>query len=152
MRSITTRLMLAFLAVRVISTLSIVLFTRWRSSEEFRTFLVDQNRPSIVTSFSNYYLQHGSWGGISDANLIYQQPPPRPPMDAAPFSLVDETGQVVMAGQGYEVGQNISPADLAGGVPILVNNNSIGTLLINPTAFRIRPPHSTFLAPVNLQT
>ena len=55
MRSITVKFVLAFIAVSLISTLLVVLFTRWRSREEFRTFLIDQNRPSIVVAFSDYY-------------------------------------------------------------------------------------------------
>jgi hypothetical protein len=65
MRSITFKLVLAFIAVSMISTILVVLFTRWRSREEFRSFLIDQNRPSIVVAFSDYYQQHGSWQGIS---------------------------------------------------------------------------------------
>jgi signal transduction histidine kinase len=153
MRTITTRLVLAFLAISIISTMLIILFTRWRSSEEFRSFLLDQNRPSIVTSFSNYYQEHGSWVGISDANLAYQQqpPPPRPQFDQGPFTLVDNSGQIILAGQGYQIGQNLSPADIAGGVPILVNNNSVGKLLINRTAFHMNSPDSNFLDRINLQ-
>lgn len=154
MRSITFKLILAFIAISVISTALVVVFTRWRSSEEFRSFMIDQNRPSMVTAFSDYYQQHGSWQGISSADLAPQPLPPAPAprsADAGPFTLLDTNGQIVLAGAGYQLGQNLSPTDLAGGVPIEVNNQTVGTLLVNRTAFRINPSGSNYLNRINLQ-
>lgn len=70
MRSIALRFMLAFVAVSVISTALVVVLIRWRSREEFRTFLIDQNRPQIVVAFSDYYHSHGSWQGITQSGLV----------------------------------------------------------------------------------
>lgn len=151
-RSITIRLSLAFIGISVISTVLVVMFTRWRSSEEFRTFIIDQNRPSVVTAFSDYYQQHGSWDGISNANLPTQAPPNPRPVDQSPFTLVDNNNQIVLAGAGYQIGQNLSSTDLANGIPIQVNNQTVGILLINRTAFRINTPGSNFLNRINLQT
>ncbi len=154
-RSITFKLSLAFIAISAISTALIVLFTRWRSGEEFRSFIIDQNRPSMVTAFSDYYLQHGSWDGVSGTDLPMQQPPPPPnphSFEQGAFTLVDTNDQIVLAGAGYRVGQNLSPSELAGGVPIRVNNKTVGTLLINRTAFRINSLGSNFLNRINLQT
>ena len=93
----------------MISTLLVVLFTRWRSREEFRSFLIEQNRPSIVVAFSDYYRSHGSWAGISSAKLAPMQPAmPPPQIDKGPFTLVDsQTDQVMLAGEGYQPGVTI---------------------------------------------
>lgn len=152
-RSITVRLSLAFIGISVISTFLVVMFTRWRSGEEFRAFIIDQNRPSMVTAFSEYYLQHGSWNGITNADLPTQPPPPNlHSFDQSPFTLVDNNNQIVLAGAGYQVGQNISPADIANGIPIQVNDKTVGTLLINRSAFRINTTGTNFLYRINLQT
>jgi len=153
MRSITFKLVLAFIAVSMISTILVVLFTRWRSREEFRSFLIDQNRPSIVVAFSDYYQQHGSWQGISNANLTPQQPSEPPPqIDKSPFTVVDNTtDQVVLAGQGYQAGMVISPSNISTGIPILANNKTVGILLINRPVYRISSPGSLFLDRFNLQ-
>ncbi len=152
-RSITVRLSLAFIGISVISTFLVVMFTRWRSGEEFRAFIIDQNRPSMVTAFSEYYLQHGSWNGITSADLPTQPPPPNPhSLDQSPFTLVDNNNQIVLAGAGYQVGQNISPADIATGIPIQVNDKTVGILLINRSAFRINTSGTNFLYRINLQT
>src|SRR5574337_975810 len=131
MRSITTRLVLAFLTVSVISTLLVVLFTRWRSREEFRSFLFDQNRPSIVTSLSDYYAVHGSWQGISEVQFQVQPPPPRPDPNRSPFTVADETGRSVYAGQGYQVGVMLPASELDQGIPIQVDGETVGRLLIS---------------------
>jgi two-component system sensor histidine kinase BaeS len=151
-RSITFKLSLAFIGISVISTALVVLFTRWRSGEEFRSFIIDQNRPGLITAFSEYYREHGSWNGIANANLPTQPPPPNPhSFEQGPFTLVDDNGQIVLAGEGYQVGQNIAPADFSRGVPIQVNNKTVGILLVNRTAFRINSSGSNFLNRINLQ-
>jgi two-component system sensor histidine kinase BaeS len=153
MRSITFKLVLAFIAVSMISTLLVVLFTRWRSNEEFRSFLIDQNRPSIVVAFSDYYQEHGSWAGISNAKLAPQQPPmPTPQFDRGPFTLVDsKTDQVLLAGEGYQAGDIIPSSNITNGIPIQAGNQTVGILLINRPVYRISQLGSTFLDRINLQ-
>ena len=151
MRSITTKLVLAFLTVSLLGTLLVVLFTRWRSAEEFRSFLLDQNRPSIVTTLSGYYQKNGSWQGISSVELAPQPPPDRTQLNHGPFTLVDTTSHIVLAGEGYQVGNAIPASDLANGVPIQVNGNTVGTLLISRSAYRVSAQGSNFLNRINLQ-
>lgn len=153
MRSITLKLVLSFIAISVLSTLLVVVFTRWRSREEFRSFLIDQNRPGIVVAFSNYYRQHGSWEGISDARLSPQQMmAPAPQFQAGPFTLVDPaTDRVVMAGEGYQVGTWVSPSSVPSGIPIQSGDKTVGILFINRPVYRIGAPGSAFLERINLQ-
>ncbi len=154
MRSITLRLVLAFVAISVLSTLLVVGFTRWRSREEFRAFLIDQNRPALILALSGYYQQHGSWDGIQEAHLLPQQTaPPQPQFQRGVFTLVDSaTGRVVLAGQGYQDGSTVPATALPSGIPIQSGNKTVGVLLINQPVYRIGAPGSTFLARINLQT
>ena len=145
MRSITLKLILAFVSVSLLSIVLIVLFTRWRSGEEFRSFLFDQNRPSIVTSLSSYYTTHGSWQGISEAQFQVQPPPPRPEPNNNPFTLVDEAGYVVYAGQGYQVGDLLPASALDKGIPIQADGKQDGVLLISRSNFPVGTPGSNFL-------
>jgi signal transduction histidine kinase len=151
MRSITLKLVLAFITVSLLSTVLVVLFTRWRSGEEFRSFLLDQNRPGIETALSNYYVVHGSWQGITDSQFFVQVPPPRPQFDRHPFTLVDDAGYVVFAGEGYQAGSFVPSGALAGGIPIDANGKPVGTLLISRTGFPVGPPGSSFLDRINRQ-
>ena len=153
MRSITFRLVLAFITISIISTLLVVLFTRWRSREEFRSFLIDQNRPGIVVAFSDYYQQHGSWEGIAGARLPAQEiPAPPPQVQQGPYTLVDSsTGRVVLAGEGYQVGGIVPLSSVPNGIPIQSGQKTVGILLINRPVYRIGAPGSAFLDRVNLQ-
>lgn len=151
MRSITLRLVLAFVGVSLISTLLVVLFTRWRSGEEFRSFLLDQNRPGIVTALSSYYESHGSWQGITDTQFFVQSPPPRPERGKSPFTLVDNAGHIIIAGKGYENRDFTSQSELSKGIPIRVNGKSVGTLLINRSGYPVGAPGSNFLNRFNRQ-
>ncbi len=154
MRSITLRFMLAFVAVSVLSIALVVILIRWRSREEFRTFLIDQNRPQIVVAFSDYYLTHGSWQGISASSLASRETslPPAPQSSPGPFTLVDSsTGRVVMAGQGYDVGSAPPPEAITAGIPIQANDKTVGFLIINRPVFRIGGPGTAYLERFNLQ-
>ena len=153
MRSITLKLVLAFIAISVLSTVLVVAFTRWRSREEFRSFLIEQNRPSMVGAFSSYYQQHGSWDGIAEARVMPAQPPVgTPQFQRGPFTLVDgTTHRVVLAGEGYQVGGAVPPDQVTGGIPILSSDRTVGYLLINRPVYRIGAPGSAFLDRINLQ-
>lgn len=154
MRSITWRLILAFTTISVLSALLVVVFTRWRSREEFRTYLIDQNRPGMVGAFSLYYQQHGSWQGIDGAPLMPQQmlAPPSQVIQRGPFTLVDTTtDRVVLAGQGYQVGVPVTTSDIAAGIPIKAGSRTVGVLLINRPVYRFAAPASAFLDRVYIQ-
>ncbi len=154
MRSITSRLILAFVTVSVLSTVLVVAFTRWRSREEFRSFLIDQNRSGMVTAFSSYYRQHGGWDGIQTAQLTPEQQPmmPAPQSQRGPFTVVDSsTDRVVLAGEGYQLGSPVPPTDLPNGIPIQSGNKTVGILLINRPVYRISAPGSAFLNRFDLQ-
>lgn len=154
MRSITLKLVLAFITISVLSTLLVVGFTRWRSREEFRTFLIDQNRPSLVVAFSDYYRQHGSWNGITAAHITPPQEitAPASQFQRGPFTLVDaSTDRVVLAGEGYEVGASVPLSNVPNGIPIQSGDKTVGMLLINRPVYRIGAPGSAFLDRINLQ-
>ena len=63
MRSISTKLILAFVSIGIISVVTIVITARWNTREEFIRFLSDQNKSTIVSELSDYYAQNGSWQG-----------------------------------------------------------------------------------------
>jgi two-component system sensor histidine kinase BaeS len=154
-RSITAKFMLAFVAISLISTVLVVVFTRWRSREEFRSFLIDQNRPGIVGAFSDYYHLHGSWAGVDKSDFLHHQDPSaltQQQADASPFTLIDSaSGRVVVAGQGYHVGSVIPAASMRDGIPIQSGTQTVGVLMIDRPVYRIPPPGAAFLERVNLQ-
>ena len=83
MRSITLKLVLAFLGVSLVSVLLIVLFARYTTAREFRRFTETNDQSTILNTLKDYYDVHGSWEGIDHAELFLSIPnpktEPRPP-------------------------------------------------------------------------
>jgi signal transduction histidine kinase len=147
MRSITVKLLLAFLGISLVSVVLIVLLARWTTDREFRSYLFNQNRNNLITSLTNYYSQHGNWDGIANADLI-----PGPPPDFVRstggrqfFTLVDSADRVVLAGIGDDVGDILPSSDVQGGLPIKVNGVTVGTMVTRQPTVRVNPAETAFL-------
>ncbi|HSJ87828.1 MAG TPA: hypothetical protein VK909_11510, partial [Anaerolineales bacterium] len=63
MRSISTKLILAFLSIGIVSVTIIFITARWNTRAEFIRFLTDQNRSDVITQLTNYYETNGTWVG-----------------------------------------------------------------------------------------
>ena len=78
MRSITVKLLLAFLAISMLSVVLIVFSARWLTEREFRSYLFTQNRNNIITALANFYSKNGTWNGVDVAlQAPGQASPPR---------------------------------------------------------------------------
>ena len=64
---------------------------------------------------------------------------------------MDTTGQIVLAGEGYQVGNMVPATELASGVPIQTDGKTVGTLLISRSAYRVSAQGSNFLNRINFQ-
>jgi signal transduction histidine kinase len=147
MRSITVKLLLAFLGISLVSVTLIVLLARWTTDREFRSYLFNQNRNSLISSLADYYGKHGSWDGVDSVELIPGPPPEfsRPEGGRQFFTLVDTGNQVVLAGAGDDVGDLLPQADVEGGLPIKVNGVTVGTMVIRQPTIRVNPAATAFL-------
>jgi two-component system, OmpR family, sensor histidine kinase BaeS len=146
MRSITFKLLLAFLAVSLVSILAIVLSARWATDREFRTFLVNQTRNNLVVTLADYYEQNGTWDGVNGI-LTFGRLAPSSQFagNNRLYTVADSTGKVVVAGLGDEVGDQLSQADLDGGLPIQVRGLAVGTLITRQPAVGVGPTEKAFL-------
>lgn len=66
MCSITTKLILAFLLVSLISIGTIVVLTRFSANREFTKFISNQYEAELVEELEGYYLKNSSWDGINE--------------------------------------------------------------------------------------
>lgn len=147
MRSITVKLLLAFLAVSMLSVVLIVLSARWVTENEFRSFLFNQNRNNIITALADFYGTNGSWTGIENAALIPDRAS-TPRFSAGSgrfFSLVDTSGRVVLAGSGDQVGDLLPQSVIQNGNPIKVNGRIVGTMITRQPTIRVNPAETAFL-------
>ena len=147
MRSITVKLLLAFLAISMLCVMLIVLSARWLTEREFRSFLFTQNRNNIVTALADYYGKNGSWAGVDVSLLASGNPPPThmPPGAGRFFSLVDSSDHVVLAGLGDNVGDLLPPSDIQQGEPIKYNGKVVGVLITRQPNINVNPAETDFL-------
>lgn len=150
MRSLALKLTLAFLFVGLIGAVLVAVFVGVRTQREFDQFINDRYRQDMVQELANYYTQNGGWQDISAIAL-------RTPggLVRAPVILVDISQTVLLGTRHYQPGQVLSNVELRQALPIEVDGQVVGKLLID-TAPNQRPrtpsPETVFLERVNRAT
>jgi signal transduction histidine kinase len=147
MRSITLKLLLAFLAISMLSVVLILLSSRWETEREFRSYLFNQNQNSIITALTDFYSKNGTWKGVDVAlQAPGQVPPPRLFSGGGRFfSLVDSSDHVVLAGIGDNVGDLLPQSVVQRGSPIKVNGKVVGTMVTRQPTINVNPAETAFL-------
>src|SRR5215213_6742017 len=152
MRSISSKLILAFLSIGIISVAVIFVTATWNTRAEFIRFLTDETQNDTVTQLSDYYQQYGSWEGVERVLHPDGDEPgmgPGPKGRSYPFTLTTETGIVIVPNGGYRHGQQVSPEDLAKGISITNNDKVIGVLVPVAMPFQGRPREVEFIERIN---
>ncbi len=153
MRSITTKLILAFLSIGIVSV-AVIAFTVLRNTRsEFIRFLSDRNRSDIATELTNYYQNTGSWEGAETVFRREDGPPynaPPPPAEHGPgryhpFVLTDQNGVVVIPNDKYHAGDQLPESEVALGVPITQDENVVGILVPISVPFEGNPREVEFI-------
>ena len=135
MRSISSKLIIAFLSIGVISVAAIFVIARMNTRQEFINFLSDQSKSNIAITLANYHQQNGSWDGvefifIQDAERPSQGMGPGPHMAMMqPFALTDKDGNVIVENGKFRRGQQVPQDELELGELITENGEVIGVLL-----------------------
>jgi len=154
MRSISTKLILAFLSIGIISLAVIFVTARWNTRQEFIRFLSDQTQNNMVSSLTSYYQQNGSWDGIEyifvQTNNHQGPGGPGGPNRIIPFTLTSADGSVIIASDRYRVGNKVPKDELELGIPITDNNEVIGILVPSRTPFEENPRELEFIERTNL--
>lgn len=148
MRSITFKLILAFLSISLVSILLIVIFNRYTTSREFRRFTEDNSRSTLMETLQDYYLIQGSWDGIERAELFMRYPapdnnPPKQPFN--PLTVTDQYGKVIRAGSNFKLGITLPKEAIERGTPIQVEGETIGYLIFSPPPFGEGSPERNFI-------
>lgn len=154
MRSITAKMVLGFLAIGLISTLLVVVLVRWNTKAEFSRFVSDRRGEDFVVALETYYQTNGSWEGLTES-LAWRGDPPPPlhdknePKPEPRFTLVDETGRVILAGAGFKLGEQVPPETLETGLPIQVDGKTVAILLLERIPFGENPLETQFIERTN---
>ncbi|HKY55879.1 MAG TPA: HAMP domain-containing protein, partial [Anaerolineales bacterium] len=153
MRSISTKLILAFLSIGIISVLVIAVTAVWSTRAEFIRFLTDQTQTDVVTQLSDYHRTYGSWERV-ESIFIYsnhgQQPGMGPgPRKRQPFALANANGRIIIPNGPYHRGETLSAAALEAGIPIMENGAVIGFLIPLRGQFEGAPRELEFIQRIN---
>jgi signal transduction histidine kinase len=154
MRSISSKLILAFLSIGIISVAVIFVTATLNTRSEFIRFLADQTQSNVVTQLSDYYQQYGSWEGVEsvlspDGDEPGQGPGPGPNRRFYPFTLTTESGVVIVPNGRYHGGDQVPQQDLAKGISITKDDKVIGVLVPIPIPFQGRPREVEFIDRTN---
>ncbi|MCP4358882.1 MAG: HAMP domain-containing protein [Chloroflexi bacterium] len=134
MRSLTLKLMLAFLAVSLVGICLIAIFASRVTAVAFGNFVDEQNQTLIADQLADYYEIHNGWGGarLPTPRFIGGRGPGGGfGTDRHPFVVADARGKVLLPGGGGRHPGDILPAEfLAGGIPVVVNDEVVGYLIL----------------------
>jgi two-component system sensor histidine kinase BaeS len=151
MRSITLKLIAAFLAIGLVSILVVVLVARWNTSQEFEKFVSSRNETEFVTRLTDYYRTNGSWDGVSEAITQGGHGIPNSPLKDIKFILADEKG-IILVGKPPDLkpGDPAPPKDLETALDLMVDDKLVGYLLVGRFPPMGAPPEQTFIRQVNV--
>jgi signal transduction histidine kinase len=170
-RSLTLKLVLAFLIVSIIGAAFAAVLARWGMFKEFGRLVLDQAQSEFIADVSTYYQTYGSWTGVAgslpprapallpqpqpmDRSRPGQQPPtPPPPGSQQPpfaFALVDQNGYVVVPAGPYRIGDRVHTGELEQGIEVEVEGQVVGTVLTTGEPPALTPREEQFLARINL--
>lgn len=156
MRSLATKLTLAFLIVGLTGALLVALVVRISTQRSFDRFLLDQNQQALLTNLTSYYSEYHTWDGVG--NTLFLLPDgalpdrggSRPDSRRGFFTLTESDGRVIV-GAPEQRGRTLSARELRNGMPIEVDGETVGWLLFSPGVDRWAPgtPEGNFLANLN---
>ena len=146
---LTTKLLLAFLLVSIISSGIIVLFTRVATNREFEKFVSDRYKYELVEELGKYYQQNQTWDGVEKAFKQFGREPNDHDYDRPLFfSIAEPDGKIVVAGTDRKMGEILSAEELSHCSPIQVENKTVGVLLLASSPDR-NPMEDEFLRRLN---
>lgn len=158
MRSISSKLIIAFLSIGVVSIAVIAATARWNTRAEFINYLANQERDNLISQLSNYYSENGSWRGVGVYLRQTIGPQPgmgmgsgRGHMNMGALTLCDQNGSVIFSTENkYKPGNRLPDADLEAGIPITENGQVIGILLSTRLPYQGNPRELEFIERTNL--
>ncbi len=145
MRSISTKLILAFLGTSLLGIIGLAISLGWATNRAFENFVFNQNRNSMVEALAQHYQQYGNWDQVGSFVPGPAFTGEREPGSGVPFILVGKNGQVIRGGYQHPPEQILPPEMLAGGTPIQVEGETVGTLIFTPNPFRENSPERAFM-------
>lgn len=146
---LTSKLIIAFLLVSLLSIGIVAIFTRAATNREFDKFISNQYKAELMDELVNYYSEHQTWNGVKES-LKRFNPNQFGPGEKRPtfYSIADVEGRIVVAGLDHQPYEIVSQRELNNGTPIQVEDKTVGVLLLNTGPER-DPMQDEFLHRIN---
>ena len=152
MRSITTKLMLVFLAVSlVIITLIFGLASRYTNTT-IRDYYIDQSVGPIANELVEYYAINRSWDGVANRFQVIMQrdfPEQGSLVDRPVLYLLDVNGVLIYPKMMPADGMHMMDRDVRNGVSLVLDGKNIGTLIFITRNYNWDVRQPIFLARIN---
>jgi len=135
MRSITLKLVLAFLAVSLVGIAWMAVSAGQITERVFGSFLDDHNTDALIDRLSDYYTTNEHWRGV-EALIISQSFANE---FGRGFILTDEKGSIIFPdSRGFPVDQRLRQK-MGDEVPIFIDGQAVGAIIVGSNRFNERP-------------
>ena len=133
MHSLRLKLIVTFLVISVTGTLFTTLIVRVSTERAFNNLLREQELAAFANEVRAYYESNGSWQGVDPVmrSLVTPIMPGDPPQRPPPFALANENGLVILASGAFPKDSIVPPNTLTGGIPLVVDGQQVGTVLVD---------------------
>lgn len=153
MRSISSKLILAFLSIGIVSVLIIAVTAVWSTRAEFIRFLSDQTQTDLTSRLSEYHRTYGTWEQV-ESIFVYGNNAGQPNSGPGhwrkqPFALADEAGRIIIPSGPFRRGEMVSEAALEESIPITEDGELIGFLITMRAPFEGEPREIEFIQRIN---
>jgi signal transduction histidine kinase len=150
LRSLTPRLLLAFLIVGLTGVALVAALAALVTTSEFGRFVRASMRNDLSTAMTEHYARTGSWQGIEESLSIPVPPPGDPSGEAprqpgAPLTLADNDWVVILPGPGMPAGSEVPAAQRLQAEALQLDGETIGWLIANPIDVRADREAERFL-------
>lgn len=136
MRSLALKLALAFLIVGLVGAGLVAFFVGQLTQRQFNRFVVDSYETQLLDELAQHYESYGNWDGIQAALVAGPRRGPYNRHGWLPATVLDANNVVVVGGgTRYETGERLSAADVERALPIEVEGEVVGRVLLPEGSF-----------------
>ncbi|MCS7259853.1 MAG: ATP-binding protein [Anaerolineae bacterium] len=165
-RSLTFKLVLAFMVVSIVGVMLSTLFARWVILREFDRLVAERAENTFVAEVQSYYEVTGSWQGVeiflhnrmpmflssTGRKMMHRQMVRcgrMCEMMPSVFALADRDGVVVVPAGPYQAGERVDMDVLRRGIQITVDGRVVGTVLPTGLPPEMAPREVRYLSRIN---
>ncbi len=150
LRSLTFKLMLAFLFVGLIGAGLVASFVSHRTKDEFNRFMLNREQSALIEDLADYYRFNQNWQAVDqlfladdaaveakDESHWFRRRGHGPPPAG---TLVDANGAILWSQQTGRVGDKIARNELTQGVPVRLRDKVVGWFIFDDLPAQATPP------------